>query len=98
MSSPIKNDEVSCITKEDTQITFIEYGEITSDEIIKTDFYIIFVKNLIKLLSEQINIKNYRIELLTKKTTRDKLLEYFKGESQKKGNKTFTMPISFTEL
>lgn len=98
LTSSIYNEEVSCITKEDTQITYIEYNEITNDEIIKTDFYIIFIKNLIKLLSEQVSSKNSRIELLTKKTTRDKLLEYFKMQAQEKGNKTFTIPITFTEL
>ena len=97
-TSSIYNEEISCITKEDTQITYIEYDEITNDEIIKTDFYIKFVKNLIKLLSEQVSSKNERIELLTKKTTRDKLLEYFKMQAKSKGNKTFTIPISYTEL
>ena len=98
LTSSIVNEEVSCITKEKTQITYIEYNEITNDEIIRTDFYIIFIKNLIKLLSEQVSSKNKRIELLTKKTTRDKLLEYFKIISQNKGNKTFTVPITFTQL
>ncbi len=98
LTTSIYNEEVSCITKEDTQITYIEYDEITNDEIIKTDFYIIFIKNLIKILSDQVSSKNNRIELLTKKTTRDKLLEYFKTQAKIKGNKTFTIPITFTEL
>ena len=89
---------MSCITKDETQITYIEYNDIVNDEIIKTDFYIIFTKNLIKLLNEQVNAKNKRIEILTKRTTRDKLLEYFKITSKEKGNKTFTIPITFTDL
>ena len=98
LTSYIKNEEVSCITKEATQITFIEYTEITNDEIFKNDFYIIFIKNLIKLLSEQIETKNNRIEILTKRTTRNKILEYFKIQSQNTGSKIFTIPISYTEL
>jgi len=98
LTVPIYSEEITCITKEDTQITYIEYDEITNDEIIKTDFYIIFIKNLIKLLSQQVSTKNNRIELLTKRTTRDKLLEYFRIQSQEKGNKTFTIPMTFTEL
>lgn len=95
---PIKSDEISCITKEKTEITYIEINEITNNEIIKTDSYIIFIKNLIKLLSEQITIKNERIELLTKRTTRDKILEYLKRQAQSNGSKKFTLPLSFTEL
>ena len=98
LTVPIYSEEITCITKEDTQITYIEYDEITNDEIIKTDFYIIFIKNLIKLLSQQVSTKNKRIELLTKRSTRDKLLEYFRMQSQEKGNKTFTIPMTFTEL
>ena len=98
LTSSINSEEITCITKEDTQITYIEYNEITNDEIIKTDFYIIFIKNLIKMLSQQVGNKNTRIELLTKRTTRDKLLEYFRIQSQQKGNKIFTIPMTFTEL
>ena len=94
----LNNEELSCITREDTQITYIEYDQITNDEIIKNDFYILFIKNLIKVLNSQININNKRIELLTKRTTRDKLLGYFKQISQTMGSKTFIMPITYTEL
>ena len=91
-------EEVSCLTKEETQITYIEYPQITSDEIIRSDSYILFIKNLIKMLTEQISLKNTRIEILTKRSTRDKLLEYFKFQAKEKKNKSFTIPFSFTEL
>ncbi len=100
LTSSIKSEGITCITKEDTEITFIEYDQITNDEIIKTDFYIIFIKNLIKILTEQLNTRNIRIELLTKRTTRDKLLAYFKYIDQKTGDgsKTIKIPLSNTEL
>ena len=100
LTSSIKNEGISCITKEDTEITFIEYDQITNDEIIKNDFYIIFIKNLIKILTEQLNNRNIRIELLTKKTIRDKLLAYFKYINKKIGNGSniIKMPLSYTEL
>jgi CRP-like cAMP-binding protein len=98
LTSSVKQDEITCITKEDTQITFIEYNQITNDEIIKYDLYIIFIKNLIRILTEQLSNRNNRIELLTKKTTRDKLLTYFKIMAQKKGIKKFEMDTSLTEI
>ena len=94
----LNSDEITCLTKEETQITYIEYNQITNDEIIKNDFYIIFVKNLIKLLSDQLNRCNQRIELLTMRTTRDKILGYFNHQATLKGSKTFIMNISYTEL
>ena len=100
LTSSIKNEGITCITKEDTQITFIEYDQITNDEIFKTDYYIIFIKNLIKILTEQLNPRNIRIELLTKRTTRDKLLSYFKYIDKKTGNgsRTIRIPLTHTEL
>ncbi len=100
LTSSVKNEGISCITKEDTEITFIEYDQITNDEIIKNDFYIIFIKNLIKILTEQLNTRNTRIELLTKRTTRDKLLSYFKYIDKKTGDgsKIIRIPLSYTEL
>ncbi|MBR6137786.1 MAG: Crp/Fnr family transcriptional regulator [Bacilli bacterium] len=100
LTSSIKAEGVTCITKEDTAITFIEYDQITNNEIIKNDYYIIFVKNLIRLLTEQLNTRNIRVELLTKRTTRDKLLAYFKYIDQKTGDgsKKIKIPLSYTEL
>ena len=65
---------------------------------IKYDYYLTFIKNLLIILEEQLTSKNERIAILTKKTTRDKLLQYFKLTSIKKGSRTFTIPYSFTEL
>ena len=98
LTSTLRQEEISCIAKEETTITFIEYNQITNDEIFKYDFYIIFIKNLIRILTEQLNTRNTRIELLTKRSTRDKLLAYFKGIAQKKGINKYTMDISMTEL
>ncbi|MBR6948769.1 MAG: Crp/Fnr family transcriptional regulator [Bacilli bacterium] len=96
--SSINSDECEVITKEKTKIIYIDYDNITSPDVIKTDFYISFVKNLIKLMATQLNNKNERIEILTKRSIRDKLLEYFRILSKKKGSKIFTIPFSFIEL
>ena len=94
----IDSEEITCITKEKTKVTYIEYEKIIENKNIKYDYYDTFIKNLLLLLKEQLIEKNERIELLTKKTTRDKLLSYFKLMSRKKGSRTFNLPLSFTEL
>ena len=52
------------------------------DEIINNDFnypyYTQFLKNLLLIMSKKINTNNDRIEILTNKTIRNKLLAYFK--------------------
>ena len=41
---------------------------------------------------------NERIEVLTKRSIRDKLLNYFEISLRDKVSKTFTIPFSFTDL
>jgi len=96
--SSINGEEISCTTKEKTLITYIDYDNITKPEITRSEFYITFVQNLIKLMTNQLNDKNERIEILTKRTIRDKLLEYFRLLSIKKASKTFTLPFTFIDL
>ena len=96
--SSINFEGVSCITKEKTVITYIDYDNITKSEITRSEFYITFVQNLIKLMVTQMNTKNERIEILTRRTIRDKLLRYFKMLSTKRGSKTFNIPYSYIDL
>lgn len=49
------------------------------------------------IMNNTVNL-NMRIELLTKKNTRDKLLSYFNIISSKNFSKTFTLPFSLTDL
>ena len=94
----INSNEITCITKDKTKVTYIDYERITDKENIKKDYYLDFINNLLIILGEQLKEKNERIEILTKKTTRDKILQYFQIMSKKKGSRTFHMNITFTEL
>jgi len=79
------------LQKEDTKIVVIDYNSIITEEGSKYSYYTQFMKNILEIYTEKINNKNERIEILTKKTIRDKLLEYFKIISKRNG-------MSFSEL
>lgn len=95
---PLSNQEYDIITKEETRITLIDYSIVMNEEELKYSYYHQFVKNLLKLTIHKISEKNDRIKILTKKTIRDKLLEYFKIISKKNGSKIIYLPSTFTEL
>lgn len=95
--SSINSEECEVLTKEKSTITYIDYDNITKSNN-NTDYYITFVQNLINLMANQLNTKNERIEILTKRSIRDKLLEYFRMLSLKKGSKVFTIPFTFIDL
>ena len=44
------------------------------------------------------SLKNKRIDILTKKTIRNKLLTYFKQLSKEQGSKSITLPFSLSYL
>ena len=85
------------IAKEDTELLLISNTDLISyEENDKT--YNQFIKNLFILLNERLKDKNERIEILTKKTIRNKLLEYFKIMSNKNGSRYIYLPLSFGAL
>lgn len=51
-----------------------------------------------KLVLTKVSDLNLRIELLSKKTIRDKILSYFRVLSENSFSKTFTLPFSLTDL
>ena len=55
-------------------------------------------EHLSELMLDKITELNTRIELLTQRTTRDKLLVYFSLISTRNLSKTFELPLSLTDL
>lgn len=98
MFSSISGDEYDIVAKEECRIIVIEYKNVITNTIGNSFCYYQFVQNLLKILSDKISEKNSRIEILTKKTIRNKLLEYFKMMSKKNGSKNIYLTLSFTEL
>lgn len=92
------NNELFVEAKEDCEIISFIYDNIQTKCNSRCKFHeelehklpILIMNNTIKL--------NERIELLTKKSIRDKLLTYFNIISSKNFSKTFTIPFSLTDL
>ena len=95
ITSSISNSEYDILTKEDSKIIIIDFNEIITYDESKSYYFNQFLKNILKVMSEKIKKNNDRIEILTNKTIRDKLLAYFKIYSQ---NKTVNLPFSLTDL
>ena len=96
--SNLKNNDYDIITKEDTEVILIDYKEIINSPFNNKAFYVRFIQNLLDILTTKIIEKNERIEILTKKTIRNKLLEYFDLTSNKHNSKYIYLPSTFTDL
>ena len=92
ISANISSPDYEIRTKEESSIIIIEL-----DNIIKYTDNPILLKNLINILYQNIKEFNNRIEILTNKTIRDKLLAYFNITS-KNTNRIIYLPFSYSEL
>lgn len=96
--SYLKSNEYSIFTKEDSEIILIDYDVLINYDQINKDFYNQFIKNLLKIVISNMQIMTERIEILTRKTIRNRLLEYFNIESKKRASKHIYLSSSYTSL
>lgn len=86
MFSNISNNEYQIITKEETKIILLDYDYIISRN--NNSYYNVFIQNLLKITFNKISEKNDRIEILSQKTIRNKLLKYLEIQTKKTGSKS----------
>jgi len=91
------NSEYSIICKEDSRIIIFDFENILLYDELK-QFYNQFLKNLIKILSNKLISNNERIEILTNKSIRDKLLTYFNILSKRNKTRNIKIPFSYSNL
>ena len=95
--SSINNDEYSIITKEDSKIIIIYFDEIINNDL-NYPYFNQFLKNLLNIITKKINSNNERMEILTNKTIRNKLLAYFRIMSRKNNSRVIYLPYNYIDL
>ena len=96
--SILNNKENEIITKKETKILAIDYNTIINYEENSKGYYNEFIKNLFKKVVQKLNNANKRINIITKKTIRNKLLEYFNTNSYGHQKKYVYLPFNLTKL
>lgn len=91
------DNECEYITKTDTKLIIVE-NECIINPVNTSEYFTRFVINLFTIATDIITSKNQRIQILTKRTIRDKLLEYFTLNIKNHITKSFTLPFSYTDL
>lgn len=94
--SNLNNTEVSIVAKEDSKVLIIEYSMIFNSNNVKP-YISKFLKNLLDITTDIINERNNHIQILTKRSIRDKLLEYF-NLNKTPGSKILYLPSTITDL
>ena len=91
-------DELSVKAVEETNILFIDFYHITKRCKKACPYHSKVVENTLNILSQKIATINERIEVLAKRTTREKLLAYFEIMSKKNLSKKFYLTLTYTDL
>ena len=97
LTSLLSND-YEIITREDTKVLWLDYKVILGINDTKYSYYNQFIKNLLMIALEKNTLKNERIEILTQKTIRNKLLEYFRIEALKNRSKIIYLKSTWQDL
>ena len=91
------NSELLVIATTDCKVTFISYDELVNKAKTSTNA-LTFLNNLINLITSKLVLRNERIELLTTRSIRNKLLSYFELQSKKNNSKSFNLNYTYTDL
>ena len=89
---------VSVVASEKSKILFIPLQKIITTCPSSCSFHTRLIQNMVKLIAQNNISLNDKLELLSQKTTREKLIAYLKGEMKKIGEKSFEIPFSREEL
>lgn len=91
---------MNCLLKQliSAEILIFSYDNINTKCRTNCKFHTTLISNLFELTLQRTIQQNKRIEILSKRTIREKLLSYFTLLSGKGFNKTITLPFSLTNL
>jgi len=92
----ISHSPVTVQAAEDCEILFINYQKILTTCSSACAFHAKLVENMLKILANKTLLLNQKIEILSKRSTREKLLLYF--DIQRGMAKKFTIPYNRDEM
>lgn len=92
------NNELFAVARKNSEILFFTYDTLLTKCRRNCDFHKTLITNLSELFLNNIIELNLRIELLTKRSIRSKILAYFDILSKGSLQKTFILPFSYTDL
>lgn len=94
-SSPL---EVSVVASSDCKILFLDFHKILTPCSCACPFHTRLIHNLWSTLAQKNRILTKKLEHMSQKTTRDKLLSYLSAESLKAQNSSFSIPFNRQQL
>lgn len=91
-------DEPFVVASEPCEVLFFDYKKAMSEKTAACENYTLFLNNFISLLTDNLRSVTQHVEVLTKRSLREKLLAYFESLARQSGKNVFTLPFSLYSL
>ncbi len=88
----VKNIPVNVIASQDSQVMLIDAHRITSSCSNACDFHNQMVFNFLRIIATKNLMLNQKLEILSKRTTRQKLMTYLLSVAKQQNSNAFTIP------
>ncbi len=94
----IKTMPVSVFAVEDCEIMLIDFKKIITTCPHTCSFHSKLIYNMLRIVANKNIMLSRKIEFISKRTTKEKLLAYLSSEAKKAGSNSFTIPYNRQEL
>lgn len=94
----VTKSPVTVLTVTGCEVLFIDYKKVITTCSSGCVFHARLIENMLKLLAGKNLMLNQKIEFLSKRTTREKLLSYFSVQRERAESDSFTIPFTRHEL
>lgn len=89
---------VSAVVSEQSEILLLQYGKIAQTCPQNCAHHNLLIQNMMKVLAEKNMQLTRKMEHITKRSTREKLLSYLSEQAEQAGSNSFTIPFNRQEL
>ena len=96
--SGIENSTVSVQAAADSVVLLIDYKRIVTTCSSACIFHTKLIENMLAILAKKVLMLNQKIGIVSKRTTREKLMAYFEIQKDRANSNKFTIPYNREEL
>jgi len=89
---------VSVLAAEDTEILWLDYSRIITSCTSACSFHAMLIENMLKILAQKNIAMLKKLEHVTQRTTREKLLSYLSEQAKLAGGDNFDIPFDRQQL
>lgn len=94
----IEKSSVTVQTLEDSEVLLVDYKKIIKTCSSACVFHTLLIENMLKILAKKVIMLNQKMEIISKRTIREKLIAFFTAQKNIFNSNIFTIPYNREQL